>query len=351
MCRTTRRGSITGMSRLGLLVVALAGSLGAHCVSTAVACAQSDDTEDDSREFWPRRVVPAKPPITDPPLLRGEQALAAIADNELVLGVVVNGEARAYPINMLNGPSREIINDLLGGVPIAATWCHLCHNTVVFDRRVNGQTLVFAVSGKLWNRNLVMVDTETESQWSHFLGRAMDGPLMGARLSTLPSELTTWGQWRRAHENSTVLNLPRSSKSFVRDVHRKSEDFVYGFVVDGRAHHASFAALQKHVVLNLELRGHPLLIAWDPAGTSAQLFERSLDEQLLTFIATAAGPLRDHPTGSLWSPATGTALSGPLQGRSLTQQVGMPAFAEAWTTFYPNSQEVPAGISSSQPPE
>jgi len=43
-------------------------------------------------------------------------------DNELVLGLELNGEARAYPINMLTGPSREIINDTLGGIPIAATW-------------------------------------------------------------------------------------------------------------------------------------------------------------------------------------------------------------------------------------
>ena len=74
------------------------------------------------REFQPRVVLPADrfPPITDFPVLAAKDA--KLADNELILGVVVAGEARAYPINMLTGPEREIINDELGGRSIAATW-------------------------------------------------------------------------------------------------------------------------------------------------------------------------------------------------------------------------------------
>jgi len=322
-----------------LTLLVLAGGLGGLCLSPSTVIAQSQQ----NRDFRPRRVLPPRPPITDPPLLSGTKAASQIADNELVLGVVVNDEARAYPINMLNGPSREIINDMLGGVPIAATWCHLCHNAVVFDRHIKDQTLQFHVSGWLWNRNLVMQDTQTDSQWSHFLGRAMAGPLEGSRLETFPSELTTWGQWRRKHEDTTVLNLPRSSKQFVRDVHRKPENFVYGFLIDGHAYHASFAVLQQSPLINLEYRGRVLLISFDPTGTSAQLFERSLDEQTLTFHSTEDGRMQDLQTDTIWSPQTGVAISGPLEGRSLTQQVGMPAFIEAWKTFHPDSQEVKAG--------
>ena len=72
--------------------------------------------------FTPRRVVPPMPAIVDAPVVPASQIEEQVSDNELVLGVVVAGKARAYPINMLTGPQREIINDTLGGNAIAATW-------------------------------------------------------------------------------------------------------------------------------------------------------------------------------------------------------------------------------------
>ena len=73
-------------------------------------------------EFAPRQVVPPVEPISDAPFMDASAVTDQVMDNELVLGLELNGEARAYPINMLTGPSREIINDTLGGIPIAATW-------------------------------------------------------------------------------------------------------------------------------------------------------------------------------------------------------------------------------------
>ena len=102
-------------------------------------------------------------------MLSASQVTNQVTESDLVLGVVVNGKARAYPINMLNGPRREIINDTLGDQPIVAMWCHLCHSAIVFDRRVDSQVLTFQVSGMLWNRTLVMYDTETQSLWSLLL--------------------------------------------------------------------------------------------------------------------------------------------------------------------------------------
>ena len=73
-------------------------------------------------EFEPQQVVPPFDPITDAPFMAVSKVTDQVLDSELVLGLELNGEARAYPINMLTGPSREIINDTLGGVHIAATW-------------------------------------------------------------------------------------------------------------------------------------------------------------------------------------------------------------------------------------
>jgi hypothetical protein len=74
-------------------------------------------------EFAPQVVIPrAFPPIKDAPVVPADEAGRLLADEELVLGAVVDGKARAYPINMLTGPQREIVNDTLGGRAIAATW-------------------------------------------------------------------------------------------------------------------------------------------------------------------------------------------------------------------------------------
>jgi hypothetical protein len=75
-----------------------------------------------ARDDAPRQVVPPQPPIVNAPVLAAKRVTNEVADNELVLGVAIGREARAYPINMLTGPRREIINDTLGGQPIAATW-------------------------------------------------------------------------------------------------------------------------------------------------------------------------------------------------------------------------------------
>lgn len=83
---------------------------------------QAELPEPIAEGFTPRRLMVPQKPITDAEFLRPEEVGDQVLGGELVLGVVVNGEARAYPINMLSGARREIINDRLGGAPIAATW-------------------------------------------------------------------------------------------------------------------------------------------------------------------------------------------------------------------------------------
>ena len=295
--------------------------------------------EDESfGAFQPRRVLPPRPPITDPPIFPADAAEVTLADNHLVLGVVVGGEPRAYPINMLTGPNREIINDTLGEIPIAATWCHLCHNTVVFDRRVNDEALTFAVSGKLWRRNLVMIDSETSSLWSHFLAKAMSGRLEGEKLKTIPSKLTSWGGWRHEHPNTTVLMLPYRVSHYDATFYRQPEKFVLGIVVHGHAHHTSFAVLKKTPLMNVRAQRTDLLITFDPDSTGAQVFERSLNGKTLTFTPRPDHRMQDDQTGTIWESRSGVAIEGPLKGKSLRQSVSMPAYASAWSEFHPESK-------------
>jgi hypothetical protein len=192
----------------------------------------------------------------------------------------------------------------------------------------------------LWNRSLVMLDSETESLWSHILGEAMRGPLQGTILETLPSDLVTWGAWKQAHPKTTVLDLSRTARGFTSDFYKQPDRFVLGFQVDDDFYHVSFATLQKQHLIQTGLGGQPLIIIFDPKSTSARIYSRRIADRVLSFRADEDN-LTDLPTNSEWKRATATATAGPMRGKQLSQRVGLVSFTVAWRTFHPNSKEVP----------
>src|SRR5919197_1465220 len=103
---------------------------------------------------------------------------------EPVIAVVIAGQARAYPEQILVW--HEIVNDRLGGRPIAVTYCPLCNSALVFNRRVGGRTLTFGTTGKLRRSDLVMWDRQTETWWQQLTAEAVVGELTGTKLKVLP---------------------------------------------------------------------------------------------------------------------------------------------------------------------
>ena len=147
----------------------------------------------------PRDGIPA---LDHPSVLRATEA--DWGDDEPVLGIVVAGKARAYPIAVLNW--HELVNDTLGGEPILVSFCPLCGTGLVFDRRADGEVRTFGVSGLLYRSDLLMYDRGSESLWSQISAEAVTGPLLGRRLRILRTRMDQWGQWRRDHPESTVLS-------------------------------------------------------------------------------------------------------------------------------------------------
>ncbi|MGI9649112.1 MAG: DUF3179 domain-containing protein [Acidimicrobiia bacterium] len=127
-------------------------------------------------------------------------------DDEVVFGVVVNGEARAYPVRILG--HHELANDTLGGVPVSLVYCTLCRTPVFYSREVAGRVLEFETSGLLHNSNKVMVDRETDTLWNQLTGEAFAGPLTGETLEILPMTVTTWADWIAAHPETDVQKVP-----------------------------------------------------------------------------------------------------------------------------------------------
>lgn len=127
-------------------------------------------------------------------------------DEELVLGVVVDGQAVAYPLRFL--ARHEMANDHIEGIPVSMVYCTLCKSGILFDRRVGGQVLDFETSGMLIDSNKIMVDKQTETLWHHLSGTGIGGPHKGHVLDRYPVEVVRWDEWVAEHPDTETLSTP-----------------------------------------------------------------------------------------------------------------------------------------------
>ena len=132
-----------------------------------------------------------------------------LLDDDLVFGVEINGDIRAYPLRIMGW--HEMFNDTIGGVPVALAYCTLCGAGILFETQVEGRDtpLVFGSSGLLYRSNKLMFDRETKSLWNQFTGEPVVGPLVQTdiKLKIRPNTITTWADWKAKHPNTKVLSL------------------------------------------------------------------------------------------------------------------------------------------------
>lgn len=143
-----------------------------------------------------------------PPAVVNASEDTLVPDDTDIIGVTVNGQSRAYPHTLLD--RHECINDTLGGVPIAVTYCPLCDSATIFDRRMgqgeNQVTLEFGVSGLLYNSNVLLYDRTHHALWSQVMLTAVSGPFAGQPLRYLDGwAITTLGQWKQLHPDTTLV--------------------------------------------------------------------------------------------------------------------------------------------------
>ncbi len=177
------------------------------------------------------------PPL-DEPKFQTAASVNWLYNVEPVLSIEVNGETRAYPIQIMTW--HEIANDTIAGVPVTISYCPLCNSALAYDRRVGDRILDFGTSGSLFNSSLVMYDRQTESLWTHFEGKAVVGALTGERLTTLPIAMTSWEKFRDAHPDALVLSrVTGFRRDYGRNPYPGYDDvntspFLFNGPVDGR---------------------------------------------------------------------------------------------------------------------
>jgi len=143
------------------------------------------------------------PALTDPKFVALSES--KVKDNVQVMYVQNNGEEKLYQYSILVW--HEIINDSVGGKPLAITFCPLCGSAIVYDRKVGDETLDFGVSGLLIDSNMVMYSREDqESLWQQSLGEAIVGQRLGTKLTVFPVKVTTFGEAKAKYPNSTIVS-------------------------------------------------------------------------------------------------------------------------------------------------
>ncbi len=176
------------------------------------------------------------PPIDKPRFRRARdyrKLNQRIHKSEPVISLVINGDARAYPLAIMM--FHEIVNDTVGGVPVAVTYCPLCNAAIVFERTVNGKRLSFGTTGMLRKSDMVMYDRLTDSWWQQFVGLAIVGRMTGTKLIQVPARLESFKHFLDRHPEGRLLvpNGP-SDKPYGRNAYPGYDSARRPWMYDGR---------------------------------------------------------------------------------------------------------------------
>lgn len=305
------------------------------------------------------------PPLDNP--LIDDQATADLwlQPKSPVISVEIDGMARAYPLAILI--QHEIVNDVIGETPIAVTFCPLCNSAIIFDRRVEGDTLRMGVSGLLRNSDLIMWDDLTQSWWQQLTGEGIVGTYTGKLLDIVPSQVVGYSAFKEQYPSGEVLSTQGRSYGTnpYANYDSSSQPFLFTGTIDTRLYATtrvlgvdlneltvaySFDTLTKEMVINDTVGETDVVALWQPGSVSALdngfidvskdvgmagLFERTLNGQVLTFSINGDA-IVDDQTGSTWN-IFGSATSGELTGSQLQQINAFPHFWFAWAAFHPDT--------------
>lgn len=157
--------------------------------------------------MWGGVAVDGIPPLNDPAFVTPAEAASWAFPSDEIIGIEINGDARAYPRRIIDW--HEMVNDIVGGVPVSLAYCTLCNSAILYDGRANGDVYRFGTSGMLYRSNKLMYDTTTRTLWEQFTGVPVWGPLAGSEteLAILPAVHTSYGEWLALHPDTRVLSL------------------------------------------------------------------------------------------------------------------------------------------------
>lgn len=308
--------------------------------------------------------------IDDPKFESMSDAAKWLNGNEPVIAYIVNGNAKAYPLQILM--YHEIVNDQLEDQKIAVTYCPLCNAAMVFSRSYSKEEFIFGTTGKVHTSNLVMYDRQSESWWLQFTGEAVVGKHTGKQLQLLPSQIVSFEHFRNSYPNGLVLSrntgfdkkyginpyahydsraLPIGwffRKPF--DDRLPAMERVLGVATSTQEMALPFSKINSLPLIQTEIGTEKVLVISKPGMASsmdkrlihesknvlaAAAYSRKVDGVVLDF-EFMQGEIKDTQTGTSWN-MFGVAEQGELAGKRLSKIDRGVYFAFVWLDFYPES--------------
>ncbi|MFZ1527477.1 MAG: DUF3179 domain-containing protein, partial [Ferruginibacter sp.] len=310
-------------------------------------------------------------PAIDDPNFQPVAEVDWLEDTEAVLSLTVGEETRAYPLRVMTW--HEIVNDVVGGAPVAVTYCPLCNSGVAFQRDVPGEgVLTFGTSGLLYADNLVMYDRQTESLWPQLTGQASVGVLTGTQLQAIPMGTVAWRDFAAAEPAALVLSQdtgfsrPYGTNPYTgyddpdgdllfelpgdTDARLPVKERVVGLDDGTETVAVRRSALVDRPPLEVRVGGREVVL-WHRPGQASALdaqtvaggadigtvvaFDPVVNGRRLHF-ESRGDDVADRETGSVWD-VLGRATSGPLEGAELTPFRFLDTFWFAWVAFHPDT--------------
>ncbi len=325
---------------------------------------------------WGGVRVDGIPPLDLPRTIAPEEA-DWLGPQEAVFGMFINGEARAYPLRIMDW--HEMTNDIVGGVPFSLAYCTLCGAGIAYDGRApNGETYIFGTSGFLYRSNKLMYDRITRTLWNQFTGKPVLGELVGAtdtegnplQLNLLPVVLTTWEDWLAQHPETDVIDINTGyyrpyepgmpygeyfSESgtlfpvWVESNELGLKNFVYGLRIGGDRKAYRLTAIAKERVVNDAVGEQQVVLV----AARGEVQTEGTHERIGPVVYDSGGEVRAFERDRFFTPGddpdalldaeggewrvTEEALLGP-GGERLERINGHLAYWFGWYAFYPDTE-------------
>jgi hypothetical protein len=362
---------IATLSIIGISLVVLIPGMDINSVSISNSTTNTESInpvytlvgEEENRNIVsPELIVNGGPPpdgipsIDNPKFIQIQKAEEFLEDSDLVVGLNINGDIRAYPLQILVW--HEIVNDKVGNTPVAVTYCPLCFTNQVFNRTMNdGQILEFGTSGKLYNNNLVMYDRTTKSLWSQAMAQGIGGTFAGIKLERIPFDVAYWKEWKQLYPDSKVLSTDTgSTRPYGADPYgdyytngeilfpvSNSDDrvglkeIVIGLENKGQYKAFKLQEIEGKKVINNQVNGKPIvLLSLHPF--MARVYDPVVNGQTLEFNYNIKDKkFVDKQTNSMWN-FDGKSISGQMKGKQLTRLSFDEGFWFEWVAFHPKTE-------------
>ncbi len=274
--------------------------------------------------------------------------------NKLVLGVNINGEAKAYPIEVIG--YHHQVQDTVGGSPVMVTYCTVCRTGRVFSPFVNGKHEIFRLVG-MDHFNAMFEDAETKSWWQQATGVAVAGLLKGSALKEIPSEQLRLAAWIRKYPNTLIMqpdavfaqqysNLHGFDDGTIESGLEKRDSaswqfksWVIGLQKDGAAKAYDWNDLVKQKIINDTFQNIAIVLVLENDDRSFHVWNRKLNNQVFHFTLDAATQfLKDSSSNTIWN-MNGECIEGSLKGRRLLPVQAYQEFWHSWESFHPGTMK------------